>query len=151
MILIVLSKEKNNNHKNIFMKAGIRFLSVMVLSTLMGTLSAQMGQGKGGQRVQRTPEEIAKTQVDWMKTDLKLDETTQKKVYDVVLKYAKQSSEERQRLTAAGERDAMRAKITEINAARDKELKVILGEKNYELFKSKESERRQAMMQQRQN
>ena len=131
------------------MKTGIRILSIIVFSFFMGSLSAQ--QGQGGQRVQRTPEEMAKTQVEWMKTDLKLDEATQKKVYDVVLKYAKQSSEERQKLTAAGDRDAMRAKMTEITAARDKELKVILGDKNYELFKTKEAERRQAMMQQRQN
>lgn len=130
------------------MKTGIRILSIIVFSFFMGSLSAQQGQG---QRVQRTPEEIAKTQVEWMKTDLKLDEATQKKVYDVVLKYAKQSSEERQKLMAAGDRDAMRAKMTEITAARDKELKVILGDKNYELFKTKEAERRQAMMQQRQN
>jgi DNA-directed RNA polymerase subunit F len=131
------------------MKTGIRILSIIVFSFFMGSLSAQ--QGQGGQRVQRTPEEMAKTQVEWMKTDLKLDEATQKKVYDVVLKYAKQSSEERQKLMAAGDRDAMRAKMTEITAARDKELKVILGDKNYELFKTKEAERRQAMMQQRQN
>jgi DNA-directed RNA polymerase subunit F len=131
------------------MKTGIRILSIVVFSFFMGSLSAQ--QGQGGQRVQRTPEETAKTQVEWMKTDLKLDEATQKKVYDVVLKYAKQSSEERQKLMAAGDRDAMRAKMTEITAARDKELKVILGDKNYELFKTKEAERRQAMMQQRQN
>src|SRR5665811_2001245 len=130
------------------MKTGIRILSIIVFSFIMGSLSAQQGQG---QRVQRTPEEIAKTQVEWMKTDLTLDEATQKKVYDVVLKYAKQSSEERQKLMAAGDRDAMRAKMTEITAARDKELKVILGDKNYELFKTKEAERRQAMMQQRQN
>jgi DNA-directed RNA polymerase subunit F len=131
------------------MKTGIRILSIVVFSFFMGSLSAQ--QGQGGQRVQRTPEETAKTQVEWMKTDLKLDEATQKKVYDVVLKYAKQSSEERQKLMAAGDRDAMRAKMTEITAARDKELKVILGDKKYELFKTKEAERRQAMMQQRQN
>ena len=131
------------------MKTGIRILSIIVFSFFMGSLSAQ--QGQGGQRVQRTPEETAKTQVEWMKTDLKLDEATQKKVYDVVLKYAKQSSDERQKLMAAGDRDAMRAKMTEITAARDKELKVILGDKNYELFKTKEAERRQAMMQQRQN
>ncbi len=131
------------------MTTGIRFLSVIVFSMFMGSLSAQ--QGQGGQRVQRTPEEVAKMQVEWMKTDLNLDEATQKKVYDVVLKYAKQSSEERQKLRAAGDRDTMRAKMTEITAARDKELKVILGEKNYKLFKTKEAERRQAMMQQRQN
>ena len=64
-----------------------------------------------------------------MKTDLKLDEATQKKVYDVVLKYAKQSERRDKNLLAAGDRDAMRAKMTEITAARDKELKVILGRK----------------------
>jgi periplasmic protein CpxP/Spy len=133
------------------MKAGIKFISVIILSLIMGNLSAQQGQGQGGQRVQRTPEEIAKSQVEWMKTDLKLNETTQTKVYDVVLKYAKQSSEERTKLMPAGDRDAIRAKMTEITAARDKELKVILGDKNFELFKTKEAERRQAMMQQRQN
>jgi hypothetical protein len=131
------------------MKAGIRFLSVIILSTLMGSLYAQ--QGQMGQRVQRTPEEVAKSTVEWMKTDLKLDDATQTKVYDVVLKYAKQSSEERKKLMPAGDRDAMRAKMTEITAARDKELKDILGEKTYDLFKTKENERRQAMMQQRQN
>ena len=131
------------------MKAGIRFLSVIILSTLMGSLYAQ--QGQMGQRVQRTPEEVAKSTVDWMKTDLKIDDATQTKVYDVVLKYAKQSSEERQKLMPAGDRDAMRAKMTEITAARDKELKVILGDKTFDLFKTKDNERRQAMMQQRQN
>jgi hypothetical protein len=130
------------------MKAGVRYLSVIALSALMSSLSAQ--QGQNGQRVQRTPEEIAKTQTEWMKTDLKLDEAKEKKVYDVVLKYAKQASEERQKLMPAGDRDVMRAKMIEITAARDKELKVILGEKNYELFKTRENERRQAMMQQRQ-
>jgi DNA-directed RNA polymerase subunit F len=133
------------------MKTLIRVLSVIVLSTIMGSLSALQGQRQGGQRVQRSPEEVAKAQVEWMKTELKLDEPTQKKVYDVIFKYAKQSSDERQKLMAAGDRDAMRAKMTEITAARDKELKVILGDKNYKVFKTKESERRQAMMQQRQN
>ena len=131
------------------MKAGIRFLSVIILSTLMGSMSAQ--QGQMGQRVQRTPEEVAKSTVEWMKTDLKLDDATQTKVYDVVLKYAKQSSEERQKLMPAGDRDAIRAKMTEITAARDKELKPILGDKTFDLFKTKENERRQTMMQQRQN
>jgi hypothetical protein len=135
------------------MKTGVRFLSVIVLTMLMSSLSAQPGQGQGqqGQRVQRTPEETAKAQVEWMKTDLKLDQATQKKVYDSILKFAKQSSDERQKLMAAGDREAMRTKMTEITAARDKELKVILGDKNFELFKAKEAERRQAMMQRRQN
>jgi hypothetical protein len=132
------------------MKTKMRFLSVIILSMLMSTSFAQQGQGQG-QRVKRTPEEIAKMQTGWMKTDLKLDEAIEKKVYDVILKYAKQSSEEREKLMAAGDREAMRTRMTEITTARDKELKVILGDKNFELFKTKEAERRQAMMQQRQN
>jgi hypothetical protein len=132
------------------MKTKMRLLSLIVLSMVMTLAFAQQMQAQG-QRVQRTPEEIAKTQTEWMKTDLKLNEATQTKVYDVILKYAKQSSDERKKLMAAGDREAMRAKMTEITAARDKELKIILGDKTFELFKTKEAERRQAMMQQRQN
>ena len=123
------------------MKTGIRFLSIIVLSMLTASVFGQQGQG---QRVQRTPEQTAKTTVEWMKTELKLNEATEKKVFDVVLKYAKKSSEERQKLMAAGDREAMRAKMTEINAAKDKELKAVLGEKPFELFKAKEAERREA-------
>jgi hypothetical protein len=132
------------------MKTGIKFLSVIVFSMLMSSISAQQGPGQG-QRPQRSPEEVAKTQSEMMKADFKLDEANQKKVYDVVLKYAKQSAEERKKMMPAGDREAIRSKMNEINAARDKDLKVILGDKNFELFKAKEAERRQATMQQRQN
>jgi hypothetical protein len=132
------------------MKTKMRFLSLIIISMIMSLAFAQQMQGQGP-RVQRTPEEIAKNQVEWMKTDLKLDEATQKSVYDVILKYAKQSTEERKKLMEAGNREAMRAKMTEITTARDKELKPILGDKTFELFKTKEAERRQEMMQKRQN
>jgi hypothetical protein len=94
------------------MKTGIRFFTVFVFSMLLTSVIAQPGQGQQGpgQRVQRTPEEMAKTQVEWMKTDLKLDQATEKKVYDVVLKFAKQSSEERAKMAQGGDREAMRAK-----------------------------------------
>jgi len=133
------------------MKTAIRFLTVVIFSGLIGSLSAQPGERQVRQKVQKTSEEASKAQVEWMTTDLKLDDATQKKVYDVVLKYTRQSTEERQISMNSGNRDSRRARLTEIMAARDKELKVILGIKNYELFKSKESERRQATMSQRQN
>jgi hypothetical protein len=129
------------------MKTGIRFLIILFLCALPGSLSAQQGV----RREQRTPEETAKAQVAWMTTDLKLDDPTQKKVYDVVLKYARKSSDERQKSMSDNNRDKMRAKMTEIMAARDKELKAILGTKNYELFKNKETEKKQVMMSQKQN
>jgi hypothetical protein len=127
------------------MRNAIRFFSIIILAMAVTSLYAQPGQGNQGQRVQRTPEESAKTQVEWMKKDIKLTETTEKKVYDVILKYTKQFSAERQKLMAAGDREAMRAKMTEITTARDKELKVILGEKDFKIFKEKEAERRQGM------
>ena len=140
------------------MKTIARFFPVILLSLMTVSISAQQGPPPGGapqqgqgQFQRMTPEEMAKSQTDWMKTDLKLDDATFKKVYDVVLKYAKQSSEERQKLMQAGDRDAMRAKMTEITDARDKELKPILGDKNFETFKAKEAERRAAMRPPRQN
>jgi DNA-directed RNA polymerase subunit F len=129
------------------MKRQILFVSAIILSMFMSSLNAQ----PQGQRQPRTPETTAKTQVEWMTKELSLNQATQTKVYDVVLKYAKKSSEERQKLMAADNREAMRAKITEINNERDKELKVVLGDKTYELYKAKEAERRAAMQQQRGN
>jgi hypothetical protein len=131
------------------MKTKMKVLSVIVLSLLIGSLSLQKSQSQE-QKVRKSPEEMAKAQVEWMKTDLKLDDATQSKVYDVVLKYAKQASDERQKSMAASNHETMKAKMSEITEARDKELKVILGDKNFELFKSKEAERRQAMMQSKQ-
>jgi len=132
------------------MKTGMKLISGIVFSMVMVSLCAQQGASQG-QRVQKTPEEMAKAQVEWMKTELKLDQAIEIKVYDVVLKYARQSSEERKKLMTAGDREAMRAKMTEITAARDKDLKTVLGDSNFELFKKKEAERRQGMMPQRQN
>jgi hypothetical protein len=128
------------------MKRGIVLISVIVLSLFLNGLFAQP-QGRG-QRPQRTPEDAAKSQVDWMTKELSLNQATQTKVYDIVLKYQKKLSDERQKLMAANDREGMRAKMTEINGERDKELKAALGDKTFDLFKKKEAERREAMRQQ---
>ena len=109
-------------------------LSVMVTSAF----------SQQGQRQQRTPEETANATVEWMKADLKLDDAKTKAVHTVILKYAKQTTEMRQKLMAADNREGMREKMNEITTARDKELKPILGDKTFELFKTKEAERRPA-------
>jgi hypothetical protein len=126
----------------------IKFLSVLVLSLLMTSAFAQGGQG---QRVQRTPEQTAQAQVDWMTKDLSLDQAAAKKVYDCVLKFTKQSTAEMQKLGQDATREARTAKRTEITAAQDKELKTILGDSKFELYKKKQAERRAAAQQQRQN
>ena len=74
------------------MKTIARFFPVILLSLMTVSISAQQGPPPGGapqqgqgQFQRMTPEEMAKSQTDWMKTDLKLDDATFKKVYDVVL------------------------------------------------------------------
>jgi hypothetical protein len=138
------------------MKRVTRLLSVAVLSLFVTTAFSQTAPqaapqgapaaaGQGGQRVQRTPEQTAQAQVDWMTTDLKIDKATQTKVYDVVLKYTKQSSDERAKAMAAGgDMAAMRTKTTEINTQMDNELKTILGATTYAQYTTKAAERRAA-------
>jgi hypothetical protein len=126
------------------MKAKFRIISVIVISMLMSSAFAQQVQEEE-KKIHKSPEEIAKAKIEWMKTDLKLDEATQRSAYDVLLKYARQSVEEKQKLSAAGDKEAVKAKLTEITAERDKELKVVLGDSNFEIFKNKEGEKAQAM------
>jgi protein CpxP len=129
------------------MKA-MRFFSVMILSIMMTSAFGQTGQPAQGQRPQRTPEERAKATVEWMTKDLTLDQATATKVTDVLVKYAKKTAEERQKLTAAGtEREAMRTKLAVITTEQEKELKTILGDQKFELYKKKLEERRAAQPQ----
>jgi len=127
---------------------------MMILSVFVSTAFAQQGPlpgGGQGRPPHRTPEEMAKRQVERMSKDITLDEATQKKVYEVALKYSRQSSEEMQKLMAAGDREAMKAKMAGINSERDKEFKAIIGDKKFEIYKAKEEERRKEMMKQRPN
>jgi hypothetical protein len=132
------------------MKA-VKFFSVIIFSLLMTSAFGQQGQGQGqGQRQQRTPEERAKTQVEWMAKDLTLDQATQTKVTDVLVKYSKKTSEERTKLRAANTDQATtRTKLAVITAEQDKELKAILGDQKFELYQKKAAERRAAAAQQR--
>jgi biopolymer transport protein ExbD len=117
----------------------VKFYFVILLSVMVTSAFSQQGQWQ-----QRTPEETAKTTVEWMKAELKLDDAKTKTVHNIILKYAKQTTEMRQKLMSAGDREGMREKMNEITAARDKELKPVLGDKTFELFKAKEAERRPA-------
>lgn len=116
----------------------------------MASSFGQQGQGQR-QRQQRTPEERAKTQVEWMTKDLSLDQAMQTKVSDVLVKYMKKSTEERQKLTAANtDRETMRTKLATITADQDKELKAVLGDAKYALYQKKVAERRAAAQQRNQ-
>jgi len=85
------------------MKRHARFLFVILLSVMVTSAFSQQGQ-----RQQRTPEETATATVEWMKADLKLDDAKTKAVHAVVLKYAKQQAEMRQKLMSSDNREGIR-------------------------------------------
>jgi serine/threonine protein phosphatase PrpC len=126
----------------------IRLFSLIILSFVMVSALGQQGQG---QRQQRTPEERAKTQVEWMTKDLSLDQATQSKVSDVLVKYMKKTADERQKLTAANtDRETMRTKLAAVTAEQDKELKAVLGDSKFALYQKRVAERRAAAQQRNQ-
>ena len=118
-----------------------KFLLVIVLCMIGGYAFSQ----QGGQRQRMSPEDRAKQTTEWMTKELKLDDKTAKKVEAINLKYAKHKQEKMQDLMQSGNRDQMREVMREINDARNKELKPVLGEKKYEQYLKLLEERRQNM------
>jgi len=59
---ILINKKLKGNYEN-----SNQVFNSDSVSAILGSLSAQQGQGRGGQRVQKTPEETARDQVEWMK------------------------------------------------------------------------------------
>jgi hypothetical protein len=128
----------------------MKAISVVMLTFIMTAAFAQNqgGQGQGGQRQQRSPEERAKTQVEAVAKDLALDQATQTKMIDILVKYSKKTTEERQKLAAENtDRAAITAKLAPINAERDKELKTLLGAQKFEQYTKKQEELRAAQRQ----
>jgi hypothetical protein len=68
-------------------------------------------------------EERVNSEVQWMKSEFNLDASKEKRLHDVLLKYEKQGND---------------AKTRE---QKDKEVKAIIGDDNYKIYKQKESEK----------
>lgn len=94
----------------------------------------------------KTPEEIARVKTEWVKAELQLDEVTEERIYNVYLKFIKITKEEQNKIVREFNQ-ALKVKTNEINALRDRELEKILGGKDFELFKAKDAERKQELMQ----
>ena len=153
------------------MKKGMRFLAVAVLSLAMTTAFGQQGQqgqsgtqdasgqsgtyqkdksvqGQGTQSTQPTDqsqsrpaqpqgqpqgqgmgsaEDRVKSEVQWMKSEFNLDAEKEQRLHDLFLKYERQS-------TTGGDAEKFKEEKT-------KELKAILGEENYKVYKEKKAEK----------
>ena len=109
----------------------ISVIAVLILSgsifgaettTKKSNLTIQPPQG-----MQRTPEERAKRESEWMKTDLVLTEK-QIPLFDTInLKYAKKQVELRKQMEGQ-DREAMRPKMEELQKQKSEELKAVLTE-----------------------
>jgi hypothetical protein len=121
----------------------MRVLTVLMLSLFVSATFAQQGQGQG-QRQQRTPEETAKAETEWMVKELTLDKAMEQKVSELQLKYAKKQTEMRAAAVNTGDREAMRASQQKLTTEKDAELKKLLGDAKFELYQKKVAERRAA-------
>lgn len=115
-----------------------------MMSLFVTVTFAQQGQGMG-QRPQRTPEDMAKAETEWMVKELTLDKAMEQKVSELQLKYAKKQAEMRAAAMNSGDRETMRANQQKLTTEKDAELKKLLGDKTYEIYQKKVTERRAAM------
>ncbi len=100
--------------------------------TKSGTSTQQertQGQGMG------SVEDRVKSEVSWMKSEFNLDQNQEKKLHDVLLKYEKQAG-----TTGATGQGASATKNQE---EKDKEIKAIIGDQNFQIYKKREAERKQ--------
>ncbi len=98
-------------------------------------------------RQHRSPEDMAKQQTEWMTKELTLDKGQVEKISVMNLKYSKELQKTWQE--NQGNREAMRSAMTKLTEEKDKELKKVVTEDQFKLYKKKVAERRAQMRGQR--
>jgi len=96
---------------------------------------------QNSQYQQMSPEERAKQETEWMKNDLTLTAQQLAKVDSINLKYAKKRSEMRSQMQGQ-DREAMMAKMQEIQSLKEAELKPVLTEDQMKKYKELLPQRR---------
>ncbi len=91
-----------------------------------------------------TPEQRAKSQTEWMKTELSLDPEVASKVYDINLKYAERNQAI---INSSGSRKQMRRELKASGDDKDKELKKVLAAEQYKTYQQKKDEMKQQVRQ----
>jgi hypothetical protein len=96
---------------------------------------------QNSQYQQMSPEERAKQETEWMKNDLSLTAQQLVKVDSINLKYAKKRTEMRSQMQGQ-DREAMMAKMQEIQALKEAELKPVLTEEQMKKYRELLPQRR---------
>lgn len=121
-------------NSKVMMKWMMAAIVLMVFSSTMALAQP------GGGRMNMNPKEMAKQTVTELTKQLKLDKGQQDSVYQ----YQLAQSEEMQKLFAAGrggDREAMRAKMTELQENTDKKINSVLNDEQKEAYKKVQAER----------
>jgi len=111
----------------------ITFLAVVLILT--GSLNALSQK-----RQQRSAEDMAKQQTDWMKQELKLSKEQEKEIYRINLETSKRMKETWKKYR--GNREMMQSAMKNNRVQRDKELKKALSEEQFKLYKKRIKEMR---------
>ncbi len=125
------------------MKSMKLFISVITLFLFTSSAMAQHAFSDN-----KTPEERAKVQTEWMQTELSLDSTQIEKVYQINLKYAnkldgiKNSSEDRMQKFK---------KFKALSSDKDKDLKKVFSNEQFKIYQKKKDELRSKMKNRRNN
>lgn len=117
----------------------IRSMWVLLFSLMITNAFGQQGQGMRNMN----PEESAKRQVDQMKEIIKIDAKEEAKVNEIFLKYAKEQQTLFSGMQQGGDREQMRAKMTELTTKRNAELEKVLDKERMDTYKKKLEELRQ--------
>ncbi|MBC8052220.1 MAG: hypothetical protein H7Y13_04080 [Sphingobacteriaceae bacterium] len=109
---------------------------LVVLFLMAGAVSLSKAQGQGGFQ-QRSPEERVKMQMERLSQTLSLTEDQKTKISAIYLVQAKSRDSLFTSMGQTPDRDAMRAKMTEMNASSDKKVLSLLNDeqkKTYEAY-----------------
>ncbi|TFH38010.1 MAG: hypothetical protein E4G95_04245 [Bacteroidia bacterium] len=89
------------------------------------------------------PEEAATRQVTTMKEIIKIDAKEEAKVKEIFLQSSKEQKKVFDAMGPDGDREAMRAKMTEMNKKRDAELLKVLNKERMDAYTKEMEKRRQ--------
>jgi len=121
------------------MKTALKTFWVLVFTLATTGLFAQQG---GGMR-NIDPEEAATRQVATMKEIIKIDAKEEAKVKEIFLQSSKEQKKVFEAMGPDGDREAMRAKLTEMNKKRDAELVKVLDKERMDAYTKEMEKRRQ--------
>ncbi len=116
----------------------------LVLMFALFVSSAIIAQPPGGGRMM-DPEVMAKRQTEMMQKELGLDKETTEKLAEINLKYSKKMMETFKEMRESGsfDREKMREKMTKLDEEKNKELKKIFTEEQYEKYEKLMKEMRE--------